>query len=750
MKRYYLRTIFFCLIIVYVVSNSKGEEITLNINYINNNLSDTSKFDQPLAPVKVEFSDCRHKTYMVDNNCEFKEVLEKSIFTPGEVLSSPLVWEVKIDLWDDGSFDYMFASDYEGPDGSEYTIHNGIIKKYRIGINEQYSSLKTTAREETLRIEIPEKIIGRFSIHSIVWSFRYGSGYSNTCKEKFTVLDKKPPTPICVPLSTAFLQDPDGNGPLLTMTEIWAIDFMGKAYDNCTGEDDLLFTFDDWAPQIELKFDANGNPMSVDHPHFFGANGGVASAVNPNASAYTSARAQYLAGKLQLWIPSNRSSAKVLLANDVLAGNYMEVDLHVTVWDKKFNHDYCWTTLKNITEPNLLVGKVTLPNGSPVKGINVYMEGDFQGYTNDEGVYILIRPWNEDFSVYAYKDDDALRGVSTLDVMMIERHADGSMPLKSPWQMVAADINNDKKVTKHDAIQLKRIIVDGSNKFPENTSWRFPVKAQNISPENPFPYEDTIRISSFDNECGNLDFYAVKVGDVSSAEGINGPNDRNISNREQGLVLQAQNSKLFAAVPTEIPVYAKNFEKIFGFQFNLLVQKATVLDVLPGKIKVEEDDFKIHKGGVRVVYTSGSELTITEGEILFTVVILPDELSFAQNLISVGKSDIIPQSYTSDLSVGDVNIEFRTAPEEKIELIKNEPNPFRESTTISFIVPEKACVKLNVYDISGKLMVERNIDANQGLNKEVFNREEIGATGIFLFTLTSKDYSVAGKIIVSD
>ena len=92
--------------------------------------------------------------------------------------------------------------------------------------------------------------------------------------------------------------------------------------------------------------------------------------------------------------------------------------------------------------------------------------------------------------------------------------------------------------------------------------------------------------------------------------------------------------------------------------------------------------------------------------------------------------------------------DVRTLPITNIELYQNEPNPFRGLTTVSFNMPKAAFATLSIYDVTGKLVTVRNIDAVKGLNSEIFNREQLGSSGILYYTLESGDYSATKKMII--
>jgi len=708
------------------------------------------------------FTSCRDTMYAVDANCEAMVMLEKTaVDTSGCITTGWLKWEVYIDLWADGTNDYLFSSFYTGPDGAERVIGGDVVKQYKLGPGSQFTNLggaNATSSGQKLKITIPEKIVGKMSNHKVSWKVTDGCHNFTTCHESFMVADKKAPTPVCVPLSTALMQDPDGNGPLLPMVELWAIDFMVKAYDNCTDEDDLLFTFDDWKPQIELKLDANGNPMSVDHPHFFGANGGVASAVNPNTSAYASARAQYLAGNLQLWIPANRSSAKVWVATDIAPGDYKEVDVHVTVWDKKFNHDYCWTSLKllNSGTPSTgsISGRVRTATDQAVSNVTVKVDAPIVEYpkavnTPADGTFDVEVLMTNDYTVTASKDGDDLNGVSTLDLVLIQRHILGIQTLNSPYKLIAADANNDGKITASDLTDLRKLILGITAELPKNDSWRFPVVDQNMEATNPFPFVEAIQINNMDQDMVNQNFVAVKIGDVNGnvSTNVSDPSAEGRSNRS--MVMSVDEKAVVAGEVVEIPVTAANFNDVMGFQYTMNLNGASLVEVQAGKLEMNAANTgDLGNGVVTMSYASNEAVTAGTNEVLFTLVVKANRNMNVSEMLSLNSAVTAAESYNSDLAVGKVGLEVRTAPVAGIELFQNEPNPFRGQTTVSFMMPEAAKAKLSIYDVTGKLVTVRNIEANKGLNSEVFTKEQLGVAGVMYYTLTSGEFTATKKMII--
>ncbi len=80
-------------------------------------------------------------------------------------------------------------------------------------------------------------------------------------------------------------------------------------------------------------------------------------------------------------------------------------------------------------------------------------------------------------------------------------------------------------------------------------------------------------------------------------------------------------------------------------------------------------------------------------------------------------------------------------------LYSNYPNPFNPETTISFQIPQKSHVELQVYDVTGRL-VRTLIDGEMrtGVHQVQFNGEGL-ASGIYFYRLTANDYKAYGKML---
>jgi hypothetical protein len=79
-------------------------------------------------------------------------------------------------------------------------------------------------------------------------------------------------------------------------------------------------------------------------------------------------------------------------------------------------------------------------------------------------------------------------------------------------------------------------------------------------------------------------------------------------------------------------------------------------------------------------------------------------------------------------------------------LYQNTPNPVVDVTTITFKLAAAGSATLTVQDVAGRLVKTVEVDAVAGLNRvEVQN---IGAAGVYAYTLTSGNFTATKQMIV--
>ncbi|MEQ1746242.1 MAG: T9SS type A sorting domain-containing protein [Saprospiraceae bacterium] len=69
--------------------------------------------------------------------------------------------------------------------------------------------------------------------------------------------------------------------------------------------------------------------------------------------------------------------------------------------------------------------------------------------------------------------NDPYNGVSTFDIVRINRHLLGLEPFTNPYQMIAADVNNSASITSFDMIRIRQLILGLITEFHPGVNWRY-------------------------------------------------------------------------------------------------------------------------------------------------------------------------------------------------------------------------------------------------------------------------------------
>ncbi len=168
-------------------------------------------------------------------------------------------------------------------------------------------------------------------------------------------------------------------------------------------------------------------------------------------------------------------------------------------------------------EPVVDVDVLFLPNHNLICNSDYCPNDTMQ--TNAFGVFakcgcvrcdtIVIKPQSPPGSDY-------LNGVSTFDLVLINKHILGVELFDSPYKIIAADANNSKSVTTFDIAELRKLILGIYSELPSCSSWEFIPTAFDLSiplnPLNPSPPESIMVTSTT-----NYDFHAIKIGDVNGS-----------------------------------------------------------------------------------------------------------------------------------------------------------------------------------------------------------------------------------------
>jgi hypothetical protein len=572
------------------------------------------------------------------------------------------------------------------------TKPENLIWSYTIDINNN-GTVDFSANSNALSRVLP------FGKHKITWNSTDECGNSGKCDVLLEVKDTKAPTPYCLTDITTVIMGQGGK------VVIWASDFNKGSFDNCSPADSLRYAF-------------STNPAHI-------------------SRTYTC---------------------------DSLTSRNTRFNVRMYVIDKAGNYDFCQTSItvqdnSNVcNKPNVsgttvaVVGTVATENSKSLEGVNLQITSnqvEFPKYTKTNALgefeFRELGMYN-DYMITPNKDENHTLGISTLDLVLIQRHILGLKKLDNPYKLIAADINNDQKINASDLVVLRKLILGLYDKLPSAPSYKFVDKTYTFSdPSHPWPFKHEAGMANLDHDAMNTDFIAIKTGDINDTYA----NLRNEEASPRGKTILYYDTKNVDGY-TEIS-FSNSASNILGGQLALNFNSQDYEYAGLASQVLDLDETNVLANGNNINVSWNSEVTSTTSETLFTIRL---KQKSKNNLdLALDGNVLTPELYTSgseSIAIHPLSLEPRAAAGQGLsfELHQNTPNPFKNTTTIAFNLPEAGEATLKIFDYSGVELKRIQKSFEKGYNTVEVNTEEINKTGILFYQLDTKTHSATKKMIV--
>lgn len=543
--------------------------------------------------------------------------------------------------------------------------------------------------------------------HQIVWTVSDGCNNYKRCDYGFTIEDCKAPTPFCISDIVTTVMQQSGEA------EIWAKDFDLKSEDNCTNYEDLIFSF----------------------------------------SQDTSYR------------------SRQFTCSDISNGISQRINLEMWLTDEKGNQDHCNVIIElqdniNVCQDDVnagslmdIEGQVTNEVDIPLHEVQITVKSNQPGFpktidTGNNGGF-SFNSLNSDMSyeISSSKDIDHLNGISTLDIVLIQQHIIGTTEFDNPYRIIAADVDNNQNVSVSDLITLRQLVLGAIPNFPNGQeSWRFIDKdAGFFDVESPFPFIESINISNV-TSFASANFMGIKIGDVNGSA---------IANLNQKAETRSTND--FTATTENIEVRAGdritvNFNntsdlRIYGLQQSLRFDPLAVSihSVKSRTLDLNQSHFRKTADGVHISWSRQDGVELTIAEVLYSIKIDVHKNGTLSEFIDIDQNEksLVSELYNQDFDVYNLHLDFiNENVGEAFTLFQNTPNPFEQQSRIGFELNKSALAQLNIFDLSGKVVYEFSDTFSAGYNELTIDKNRLGDSGIYYYTLTVNGISETKKMIV--
>ncbi len=610
-----------------------------------------------------------------------------------------LLWEYKIDAFNDGVGQHG---------GYDFRVGSLTKKSAARGDTVEYSHNPYADDRHN-----PFDASGTYpiGIHKICWFVEDGCGNVGVCCTLFEIKDCKAPTPYCL---TGVITVPM---PTSGCIDVWARDLDRGSFDNCTSKDDLKFYFD-------------GDP--------------------------------------------NKQSIRICCDDFVAKQANDELTVEVEMWveDQEGNKDYCKTRVivqdnqdvcpDNGNAKGKIAGIISNEKKEEAKSVDVYLFNNTNMMNQRVGSPYNFGDLdlNLSYTVKPERNDDHQNGVSTQDIVLLQKHILGKSLITSPYRLIAADVNNSGTVTSADITEIRKLVLGIIPEFAKVKSWTFvPDSYQFADPTNPFnaPRASDVKFTQKSaNESITSSFMAIKMGDVSldAVAGLG-----SIKTRTSGtLNMFVEDQQLAAGQSYNVTFKASDFNNIAGYQFTLRFDPNVIMfeGLEEGVLNTNESNFglmKVNEGIITTSWNSNKGETFSSDDQLFTIKFKAVKNGSLSRIFAITSDITAVQAYDANDVVKDVKLSVRTqgglVETSIFDLYQNEPNPVNKFTAISFRLPEASAATLTIYEQNGRVIRVYNIDGVKGLNTINIKGDELTTSSQFLFyQLDAEGNSATKKMLM--
>ncbi len=548
--------------------------------------------------------------------------------------------------------------------------------------------------------------------HSIEFIVRDRCGNVTKTGYTFEVINAKTPTPYCkYGLSTSLVpmdMDPMTPGPDVKMAVVTPEYFDNGSYHVCGGDVLLSFSSDLDSTELMLTCDNVGKQ------------------------------------NVELWV------------TDPITGNQAFCKTFIIVKDTVVTNSNGDTILICPSSLINIAGRVATSDNKGILASEVLLINNEVKleHTDTDGQYTFANmPKGGDYMLEPHKDGDDMNGVSTLDLVLIQRHILGMAKFIDPYTLIAADINHDDKVTASDLVGLRKLILGVTDGFEQNTSWRF-VDKDHYFPVATDPWAEFVKEDyeiSYLDESMNVDFIGIKVGDVNGSV-VTNVRDNHTENRSgKQLELSIENRYVTVGETVSVIVSTNSSVDLKGLQAAFQLKGLNLNSIKSASIEIDESNTYYNTSNIlNISYANTNREVIPSATNLFTLVLTATKAGELKDMITINSDRMTAEAYTNEsMDIEEVVIDWRdNKPTGDIfSVAQNEPNPWMNTTSIELNIPANGLVRINVKDVSGRVLYTSKKTMSKGNHTLILNKSDVSQQGVLIYEIEYDGQVISKKMI---
>ncbi|MEO5583482.1 MAG: hypothetical protein ABIR66_12385, partial [Saprospiraceae bacterium] len=338
------------------------------------------------------------------------------------------------------------------------------------------------------------------------------------------------------------------------------------------------------------------------------------------------------------------------------------------------------------------------------------------------------------------KAEDPANGLSTIDLLLIEKHIKGQAIITDPYLLIAADVNRSNSVSVTDLIELRKLILGTISSFTNAKSWMFVPRTFVFADQaNPWIFPETIEYNSLNATITDADFVGIKMGDINNSAvlGFQQPESRSIGKSPFYFKYSDSNERL--------SLYSyQDVEAIEAIQLGIKLPSGFHLKPAYGdQLVLDNTMFNEQTTGLfNLSWTAADGKNINKHDPLISfdsrgyIPIIP------AYVFSGFQSFILLKNGLLENLVGLIPLEV-----DNLNLFIF-PNPSKDQVTVRFYVDNPQDFKSYLTYPDGKVFLLNIPNLKPGQNRILLNKSVLGGHGMYYFVASNSKITQKQMFIV--
>ena len=372
--------------------------------------------------------------------------------------------------------------------------------------------------------------------------------------------------------------------------------------------------------------------------------------------------------------------------------------------------------------------------------------------------YYVDSPLVQALKIVPFNNDNHINGISSFDIVLLQKHILNAQLIQGVCSKIAADVNQDGRITTLDAIDMRKVVLGIYTELPSTLSWRFiPADYVFLPPPNPydppkFIPEGAINIDTLPTGPVYQNFKAIKMGDINGNAVANEALSASIPEDRSGntMELLLQDALLSPGETLEIPLLLGT-NTLHGLQFSLksLDPGLHIKAILPGNIEAldAENIYQQDNDCWALSWARGHAAPLNPAEAFCRLRLrasAPVRLSEALQL-----GNLRAEAYDAGLQTQALTLRFLPAFEmnESVALGTPYPNPGTGDVYLPVRTTDKQALEIQCFDLDGKIIYRRAFESASGTELVALPASIFTKSGLYTWRLSSAGLVKSGLLV---